>query len=275
MKRRQWLLTGGTVLGGVLGGIGIGASERAVDLSRRTRERGRVGGRGTGTPDGTETATGSGPTRTSYVGNGLGAVPGVRIDRPGPTVFDMEHPGSGPFTVRVLDAGGGQVEQLVNATGPWTGEVATGIEPGTYRLRVEADGPWSIDVLQYPLYEPGEFTNRWPIEREGDVPTVVGPVDATGPRTISVSGTSDSFNMLLIHDARGAILDVPVYETSPVEATVNVSIVEEVVWLGVIVEDGSFSLSVAPAGGGTTGGDGTTDGGGTSGGMTGDGTTTG
>ncbi len=63
----------------------------------------------------------------------------------GLAVFELEHQGSGAFTVRLLDREGGLVEVLAEAQGPFRGSKAVRIpRAGEYLYDVRANGAWSI-----------------------------------------------------------------------------------------------------------------------------------
>lgn len=66
----------------------------------------------------------------------------------GNTRFDMHHEGDGNFVVMLHDGRGRLVELLANEIGTFDGSdsARTGDDP--YYLKVEASGPWSIDVTK-------------------------------------------------------------------------------------------------------------------------------
>lgn len=86
----------------------------------------------------------------------------------GLTVFQLEHQGEGPFTVRLLDERGTLVEELARVTGPFRGSKAVGIpQSGRYLLDVNATGRWAVHL------------------REEVVAVSVAPTDAALPDTAS------------------------------------------------------------------------------------------
>jgi hypothetical protein len=63
----------------------------------------------------------------------------------GLAVFELEHPGSGPFAVRLLDREGAVVEELVETQGSFRGSRAVRVpRGGEYLFDVRAEGTWSI-----------------------------------------------------------------------------------------------------------------------------------
>lgn len=68
---------------------------------------------------------------------------------PGVVDFSMDHIGTGPFLVELMDTQGGLVEQVVSAAGSFSGVQAVRIDRGgQYHFRVRATGPWSIQRRQ-------------------------------------------------------------------------------------------------------------------------------
>ncbi|WP_313692251.1 hypothetical protein [Halorarum halobium] len=238
MDRRQCLLTGGAVVSGLLGGVGAATAAATARPTEGSHGRPPVSRRQDGGPDGTE------PIETSYSGTGATVGLDVRIERRGPIVFDMRHGGSGSFVVDVVDADGTRIERTVNYTGPWSGELAYDIEPGAYELRVQAGGSWSITLVQQPLYELADVGTTPPVEFEGSSPQLYGPIDFSAPRTLSFTSDGEDHNVLILHDASGERLSVLVNETSPVETSIEISIAQDVGWLSVDTDGGSYTLSV-------------------------------
>ena len=63
------------------------------------------------------------------------------------TTFTATHSGDHNFVVRLLDADSGKlVHLLVNEIGDYSGQVAKGLDGGTYKITITADGPWSVTV---------------------------------------------------------------------------------------------------------------------------------
>lgn len=80
----------------------------------------------------------------SFQGTGQEATDLFLLDA-GLVVFEMEHRGTGPFTVRLLDERGALVEELASGTGAFRGSKAVGVpQEGRYLLDVSATGPWTV-----------------------------------------------------------------------------------------------------------------------------------
>ncbi|WP_049888684.1 hypothetical protein [Natronococcus occultus] len=85
------------------------------------------------------------PETQSFSGSGATVDDGVEIEG-GLTVVDASHSGESNFQVHFV---GGEFDDLfVNEIGSYDGETAALIDAGTYRLDVEADGDWSIEIRQ-------------------------------------------------------------------------------------------------------------------------------
>jgi hypothetical protein len=67
----------------------------------------------------------------------------------GLATFDVEHQGSGTFTIRLLDDQGMLIEQLAQGEGAFRGSKAVRVpRSGQYLYDVSASGPWSVQLRQ-------------------------------------------------------------------------------------------------------------------------------
>lgn len=108
----------------------------------------------------------------------------------GATIVDFEYSGESNFIVELLAVEGEDARDagLVNKIGSTSGGTAVGVQPGTYRLNIDADGDWSITLAQPRNADPVEL----PIEESGDGPTYVGPVTFGGVTEFTGSHAGDS-----------------------------------------------------------------------------------
>ncbi|MFP9192579.1 polysaccharide deacetylase family protein [Natrialbaceae archaeon A-CW1-1] len=93
----------------------------------------------------------------------------------GLAVASFTHEGDGEFTVD-LEAVDGSVptEQLVVTSGGGPGASAMVVDEGSYRLSVEADGEWAIDVDQPEIHS--DDLGSLPVEASGTGSSFVGPL---------------------------------------------------------------------------------------------------
>lgn len=83
-------------------------------------------------------------------GSGAYASPLFHLDA-GLAVFEIEHRGTGRFTVVLLDERANVIARLAAATGAFTGSTAVWIpRDGRYLLDVDADGAWTIRLRDAP-----------------------------------------------------------------------------------------------------------------------------
>ena len=89
------------------------------------------------------------PTPVSVSGAGTQLTSAVQLQA-GLGIFTLNHDGGSNFIVWFYDQSTGErVDLLVNEIGPWFGSRAFEIpQTGEYLFEVNADGNWSIDILQ-------------------------------------------------------------------------------------------------------------------------------
>ena len=115
----------------------------------------------------------------------------------GVAIFDIQHEGSGRFTVDLIDAQGRSAQVLASAPGAYTGVVGVGVNsdslsgpaPGSFSLSVEADSPWKVEVSQ-PAWTSGD---TGPVSLRGSGDRVAGPIELPAGRvefTLTHDGSS-------------------------------------------------------------------------------------
>ena len=89
----------------------------------------------------------SGPGPLEFSGTGSQATQPFQLSA-GLTSFEMTHQGEGYFIVHLVGEDGKVVDLVANQAGPTDGSQAAIQVPeeGTYRLNVNADGPWTVRV---------------------------------------------------------------------------------------------------------------------------------
>ncbi|MGA1841950.1 MAG: hypothetical protein ACMUIU_15130 [bacterium] len=87
------------------------------------------------------------PSETKmFFGKGLHITEDFQISG-GLTIFEMQHDGGSDFIVWLLNSNTNEkISLLVNKSGFFYGTVAEGLESGYYKLEIEADGIWLINV---------------------------------------------------------------------------------------------------------------------------------
>lgn len=158
-------------------------------------------------------------------GDGEGRTDPFEIVNDGPTLVDAEHTGSEGFTVvlgapiteanssnetadganetvnetnttneTTTDDGIEQVSTVVSATGPYNGRTLHAVGPDTYVLDViEADDEWTATVYDLPAYDDGVGVTL-PIEREGELEDVIGPINFGDVAETDDAGETDDMD---------------------------------------------------------------------------------
>lgn len=82
-----------------------------------------------------------------FAGSGTATTDTVAVDE-GLVRFDVENldvgEDTGIFNVRLLDAGGEVVENVVTSSGNWSGREMRHLDRGSYSIEVESTGNWSV-----------------------------------------------------------------------------------------------------------------------------------
>ena len=139
----------------------------------------------------------------------------MALDPPGPRVARIEYSGTGPFSVTGLDANDEEVAVFAEAEGPYTGAVAVDFrdEQDSRSLRVEAEGPWSIQMV------PVETLRAIPGTFAGSGDDVVLYSGRVGP--VTVSHTGDGEVRVNYFEITTRNITTLVEETGPVERSVE------------------------------------------------------
>lgn len=188
---------------------------------------------------------GDDPVTHAFEGEGSETTDTVSLTTSGPTVVELDHDGEEAFTVWFVDEDGERVELAYGAVGPFVGRSIHALDPGTYGLSVDADGAWTADVTELPVYESGESL---PLELDGVLVDVVGPVDFPegGEVTFSLSASDGAGHQSFLYDRHGDLVAEIHREEGDVD---DASVTGDVSGVGyVFVEsDGEWSLSITGA----------------------------
>jgi hypothetical protein len=151
-----------------------------------------------------------------------------------PSIAHISHEGSGHFSVINYDSDGKRIGLLVNTTGAYDGVVPIDFAAGehTARFRVEADGEWTIKVLDLLAARAAEIPGD--IEGEGDEVIVLGG----SPHVATIEVPGDGNFALWSY---GSGYDLVVNEMAPYQGSV---VLDPHAFFLVIGADGPWSLSV-------------------------------
>lgn len=133
---------------------------------------------------------------------GSGAAESASFDlAEGIVTIEFSHDGESDLRVELLAAGGEGDDRALPTTdaNPGSGESIVTIEAGTYRLAVEADGAWSIDLDQPAVH--ADDLAELPVDVSGTGSSFVGPLRTDG--TVSVDATHDGTAQFIV-DGHGA-----------------------------------------------------------------------
>jgi hypothetical protein len=145
--------------------------------------------------------------------SGVGAkVETFRLSEASPVVLEASHNGSSNFSV--ILRGGGNEDLLVNTIGDYSGRtLASDVSPGRYRLQIDADGPWSVELTQ-PVARssakrvPGTVQGRGdsviPLRAVEDLePIVTGSHQGEGNFAVTITGIGDITGQELLFNEIG------------------------------------------------------------------------
>jgi hypothetical protein len=191
MRRRSYLATTALALG--LAGCasedgessgdgGDGGGEQPATTEGEATE--------TQTEQPTETVQAAGTEAMDFSGSGTDTTDNFELVG-GATVVDFEHSGESNFIVELLAVEGEDARDtvLVNQIGSVAGGTAVGVQPGTYRMNIDADGDWSITLAQPQDVDPASL----PVKESGSGPTYIDPIEfESGVTEFTGSHSGDS-----------------------------------------------------------------------------------
>ncbi|WP_254525639.1 polysaccharide deacetylase family protein [Natrinema caseinilyticum] len=187
-------------------------------------------------PDGTILEAGR---SHEFEGDGSRDSPTFDLDD-GVLVANTTHEGDSEITVDVTEVDGdGTDENLVTTAGNTTGESIMAVESGTYRLEVDADGAWSIELTQ-PAVESDELEDL-PVEAEGTGSDVVGPLWTDGRTRVVATHEGDGAFIVDGYGADGS-REILVHRTGEFDNSRSYK-AGGTVWLNVEA-DGDWTLEV-------------------------------
>lgn len=123
---------------------------------------------------------GSDPVTHSFSGSGdpdseaPHTTDSFELSTDGPIIVEYDHDGEDRFNAAFLDSAEEVLAAGINAIGPFEGRTLHSIDPQTASLTVVADGEWTIDVIELPVYDSGA---PLPIEHESALTDVLGPIE--------------------------------------------------------------------------------------------------
>lgn len=107
------------------------------------------------------------------------------------TTVTFEHSGSGNFIVWLQDPDTGEdVELLANEIGAIEGATAVPVDGGTYRMDIDADGDWTVELANPVVGD--QHLHELPVEASGTGQDLVGVVYLDGNTIISGSHLGES-----------------------------------------------------------------------------------
>ena len=185
-----------------------------------------------------ETDTGAEPRRFSGTGKKLTKKFSIEG---GFVTFQMSHQGSSNFAVTLLTAAGEYTELLANVIGDYQGKRAFGVGLDDYRMQVEADGPWKIEVQQ-PLHTSGDLL---PTTFSGKADGVAGPFEATsGLVELKMTHKGSANFAVVVYSAFGDYIDLAANEIGNFQGSYGVS-VEPGVYVLDVQADGNWKIALS------------------------------
>ncbi|MDQ2049774.1 polysaccharide deacetylase [Natronolimnohabitans sp. A-GB9] len=111
----------------------------------------------------------------------------------GIVVGEFTHDGDAAFAASVVPTDGDRDDEALVTEADGDGESMLVVDAGTYRLEVDADGPWSVD-LEQPAVHADDFEEP-PLETSGTGSAFVGPL-----------WTDDDLSLAVTHDGDGSFV---------------------------------------------------------------------
>jgi hypothetical protein len=152
----------------------------------------------------------------------------------GVAIVSFSTDGDDEFTIELEGDDGGA---LTTTAGAVAGESIRVVEGGTYRLDIDADGDWVIDLSQPEIH--GDDLTELPIERSGTGSSIVGPLWA--PEDVSLSLTHDGDGEFIVDGySAGGSSESIVNQTGEFDSPRSFA-ANGVVWIN-IEADGDWTL---------------------------------
>ncbi|WP_225336072.1 polysaccharide deacetylase family protein [Halomicrobium urmianum] len=156
--------------------------------------------------DGDEPSVGTRPSGTvleagqshTFEGTGSGESPTFELDD-GVVVATVSHDGEAIAVDVTKPDGLGRSENLLTTSGNESGESIMAVDDDTYRLEVDADGEWSIDLSQPAVH--ADDLEDLPVEASGTGSAFVGPLWTE--RDVRIVATHDGDGTFIV-DGYGA-----------------------------------------------------------------------
>jgi len=164
----------------------------------------------------------------------------------GLTTFRMKHTGKSNFAVELLDANANTVELLANVIGSYDGGTAVSIKTaGKYSVNVDADGPWTIEILQ-----PGAA------ERAAAVPlpqtfSGQGPVSSplfsanSGSLRLAMKHSGDANFSVIVMDTQGRTIDLAANVIGPYDGSKVVRLPSKGIYILVVEANGPWTIEAS------------------------------
>lgn len=209
MHRRRCLRVTASVGFAVLAGCeGLDDDDTApTDGRPRSDESG-----GSSPDDGTPTPSPDPKTRT-FSGTGQTETDTFSRQRPGPVAITMSHRGGGNFSIGLLDGNGERDDLLTTVVGRYSGVGLYSLADQQYRLDVEADGEWEVEIRSLPVYDSADD----PAGKYGrHYRSYIGPHAFSGGERVTFSADSDGDNTVWLKNKYGERADLVFDETGRV-----------------------------------------------------------
>jgi hypothetical protein len=243
LSRRKLLAAGTlTLVSSIAGCSGSGENEEAAaDEDGTGNDEGSDGSEESENEDASDEEEGIEAGESySFEGNGSDVSDEFELTE-GIATIEFSHSGESNFiaTMVALEGEDWDDELLVNVIGSIEGRSALAVSGGAYRLDVDADGDWSID-LEQPAVSEGDAESP-PIEHSGEGPDYFGPVALDGVHEVTASHDGESNFILQAHGIDGD-WDLVVNEIGEFEGSSTLRS-SELVYFDVEA-DGNWSVSV-------------------------------
>ncbi len=175
-------------------------------------------------------------------GTGKKAPPPVMLTS-GLITFHLTHGGKSNFIVHLLDSNANLVEGLVNVIGVFDGGTAVRIpKDGQYLFNVEADGPWTIAMLQPGRAEQANAVVL-PQTFHGSAPAH-SPLIASDAGALRLEMKHNGSGNFIVHvlDSKGTLIDGAANEIGAFDGAKTVRLPRKDTYMLVVEANGPWSI---------------------------------
>lgn len=145
------------------------------------------------------------------------------------------------FIVELLDDESQVLDVVVDRVGSYSGSRAVGMTKGEYRLQIDADAAWTVDITQ-PRNEPAADL---PVAYAGDEDRVEGPFTAVRAAEVAGAHSGGGTFVVTLLNARGLVQDLVFNEAGGFDGSTVAQMADEGPYYVNVTAEGDWSLRIS------------------------------